>query len=192
VSVAGLVLAAGEGRRFGRPKALVRLDGRLLVERAVSLLADAGCAPRYVVLGAAYEDVVASADLAGATVVRNAGWADGMGSSLREGLAALDAAPPDVTGVAVVLVDQPFVGAEALRRLVGAHARGAVAAVATYRGQPRNPVVLHRRVWTDVAVEAVGDTGARVWLRAHPDLVVEVPCDGTGSPADIDTPADLQ
>jgi CTP:molybdopterin cytidylyltransferase MocA len=170
---------------------LVRLDGRLLVERAVSLLAEAGCAPRYVVLGAASAEVVASADLAGATAVHNAEWAAGMGSSLRAGLAALDAAPPDVTGVAVVLVDQPFVGAEALRRLIGVHEGGAVAAVATYDGRPRNPVVLHRRVWTDVAASTVGDAGARLWLRGHPDLVVEVPCDDTGSPADIDTPDDL-
>ncbi|MGB8651298.1 MAG: nucleotidyltransferase family protein, partial [Mycobacteriales bacterium] len=69
--------------------------------------------------------------------------------------------------------------------------RGAVAAVATYEGQPRNPVLLDRSTWVEVAAGAVGDVGARPWLRAHPDLVSRVPCDGTGTPSDIDTPADL-
>jgi CTP:molybdopterin cytidylyltransferase MocA len=90
-----------------------------------------------------------------------------------------------------VLVDQPLVSAETLRRLGDAWRAGAVAAVATYDRKPRNPVVLDRSVWAEVRAAAVGDVGARDWLRSHPDQVVEVACDGTGDPADIDTPADL-
>ena len=66
-----------------------------------------------------------------------------------------------------------------------------VAAVATYGGAARNPVLLARPTWPEVAELAQGDAGARAWLRAHPDDVVEVPCDGTGSAADVDTPDDL-
>jgi CTP:molybdopterin cytidylyltransferase MocA len=51
--------------------------------------------------------------------------------------------------------------------------------------------VLDHRIWTDVAAAAVGDVGARGWLRAHPEQVVEVACDGSGDPIDIDTPNDL-
>ena len=93
--------------------------------------------------------------------------------------------------VVVALADQPNVGAGSIGLLRQAHAAGAVAAVATYDGKPRNPVLLSRTVWAEVAALAEGDTGARPWLRAHPELVVEVPCDATGSPEDVDTPADL-
>ncbi len=112
-----------------------------------------------------------------------------MGASLRSGLAALTSTPHDACVVA--LVDQPLVGASAVTRLRAAAARGALAAVATYAGAPRNPVLLARPVWADVAATAEGDAGARTWLRDHPELVEQVPCDGTGSPYDVDTPADL-
>ena len=86
---AGLLLAAGAGRRYGMPKALVERDGRLLVERGLATLRTGGCDPVVVVLGAAADEVRAHADLSGAYVVYNPDWADGMGSSLRTGLAAL-------------------------------------------------------------------------------------------------------
>jgi CTP:molybdopterin cytidylyltransferase MocA len=68
---------------------------------------------------------------------------------------------------------------------------GASAAVATYDGQPRNPVLLARSIWPAVSASAVGDIGARAWLRANPDQVVAVDCDGTGDPRDVDVPGDL-
>jgi CTP:molybdopterin cytidylyltransferase MocA len=66
------------------------------------------------------------------------------------------------------------------------------AAVATYGGNPRNPVLLDRATWPAVSELAVGDVGARAWLRAHRDLGLAVPCDGTGRPEDIDTADDLR
>ena len=186
---AGLLLAAGGGRRFGGPKALARLGGDLLVERGVRLLRDGGCAPLVVVLGAGAETVRAATDLTGLVVVENPQWASGMGSSLRAGLAALECTP--APSAVVALADQPLVGPAAIERLRAAWAAGALAAVATYEGEPRNPVLLDRSVWPDAAAGAVGDAGARGFLRGRPDLVTAVPCDGTGTPYDIDTPADL-
>ncbi|KWX00746.1 hypothetical protein TH66_03330 [Carbonactinospora thermoautotrophica] len=186
--VAGLVLAAGEGRRFGGPKALARLGGVPLVDRAVATLRDGGCEPVYVVLGARAAEVRATARLAGARVVTNPDWHTGMGSSLRHGLAAL---PPEAGAAVVLLVDQPGIGAEAVRRVIAAYRSGARVAIGTYAGQPRHPVLLARAVWSEVAELATGDQGARPFLRAHPELVTKVPCDGTGDPADVDTPEDL-
>lgn len=183
-----MLLAAGAGSRLGRPKALISAGGRLLVERGVALLRAAGCDPVVVVLGAAAEEVRTTADLASATVVVNDEWPTGMGSSLRVGLAAV---PPDAGAVVVALVDQPLVRPAAVERLIAAWQGGAVAAVATYAGAPRNPVLLDRSLWSDVAAAAIGDAGARPWLGAHPDLVTAVPCDGAGTPYDIDTAADL-
>jgi nicotine blue oxidoreductase len=186
---AGLVLAAGEGRRFGRPKALVELDGRLLVDRAVEVARAAGCDPVVVVLGAGAAEVCAATSLAGAVVVVNDDWRSGMGSSLRTGLSALN----DLRAAAAVilLVDQPVVSPALVRRLVERWRAGAVAVVASYDGEPRNPVVLDASTWPRVAELATGDLGARGWLRTHPGDVTLVACDDLGRAVDIDRPDDL-
>lgn len=187
-TVAGVLLAAGSGSRLGSPKALVRLGSSLLVERGQVLLCSAGCDPVVVVLGAAAEEVRAVADLDGAQVLVNPDWATGMGSSVRVALASLG---PSVQAAVVALADQPLVGPAAVRRLVAAWRDGAVAAVATYGGVPRNPVLLDRCTWPEVRRTAVGDVGARTFLLDHPDLVRQVSCDDTGSPDDLDTAEDL-
>jgi CTP:molybdopterin cytidylyltransferase MocA len=187
----GLLLAAGAGRRLGMPKALVELDGELLVERGVRLLADGGCAPVIVVVGAGADEVLARAALGEATVIVNAHWDTGMGSSLRMGLTALADTRPAVGAAVIALVDQPFVRPEAVRRLRRAWTDGAVAAVATYAGAPRNPVLLDRSLWEAAADSATGDRGARAFLTANPDLVSSVPCDDCARGHDIDTVADL-
>jgi CTP:molybdopterin cytidylyltransferase MocA len=188
--LAGVVLAAGAGRRLGRPKALVRLGSELLVERAIRTAVEGGCEPVIVVLGSHAEEVREQAHLAAAQIVVAADWREGMGASLRAGIDAADAL--DCEALAVILVDQPHVGPESLRRLAAAWQSGAMAAVATYDGNPRNPVVLDRSVWPDVRAAARGDIGARGWLREHQSQVIGVPCDGTGDPVDIDTPLDLE
>lgn len=183
--MAGLLLAAGGGRRFGRPKALVEFDGEPLVRRALRLLAAGGCAPVHVVVGAGADDLP---PLPGAVLVRNPDWYRGMGSSLRLGLASL---PTNVTAAVVVLVDQPLLTPAAVRRVRAAYAGGAVVATATYAGRPGHPVLLGRDTWPLLERYATGDRGARDLLRARPDLVLRVPCDGVGVPLDLDTPADL-
>ncbi|SIM77479.1 nicotine blue oxidoreductase [Micromonospora cremea] len=183
--IAGLLLAAGAGRRYGRPKALVELAGEPLVRRGIRLLRDGGCAPVHVVLGAGADELPA---LPGAVPVRHDRWQEGLGSSLRRGLASL---PVDAPAVVVILVDQPLISPVAVRRVLRAHADGAAVAVATYAGRPGHPVLLGRSTWPLLEGYAVGDRGARDLLRARPDLVVEVPCDDAGSPVDVDTPADL-
>jgi CTP:molybdopterin cytidylyltransferase MocA len=187
-TITGLVLGAGGGQRFGGPKALALLHGRPLAERAVALLREGGCESVHIVLGAQADRVIEIADLGDAIVVNNPDWESGIGSSLRAGLAAL---PTAADAVVVVLVDQPLIGAEAIRRVIQAHLAGAAIAVATYGGQFGHPVLLSRPTWTGVAQLAQGDTGARAYLRSHPELVIEVACDETGSPADVDTPGDL-
>lgn len=208
--VAGILLAAGEGTRLGRPKALVELGGQTLAERGVTLLRDGGADPVLVVTGA----VPVRVD--GARTVHNPDWRAGMGTSLAAGLRALGAVAAGATdengadgaeradgahenavaasaaGAAVIaLADQPLVGPEAVRRLITAYQNGASVAVAAYHGQPRNPVLIAREHWPAVLALATGDTGARPFLRAHPELVTLVECGDTGSPDDVDTPADL-
>jgi nicotine blue oxidoreductase len=183
--VAGLVLAAGAGRRYGMPKALAEVGGRLLLDRALASLRDAGCAPLVVVLGAAAPEVRSRADLSGATVVVNDEWATGMGSSLRAGLAALEPIGP--IAVVVMLVDTPGVTAEAVRRVL-AYAGPTALVTATYHGQPGHPVLLGRAHWAGVAGSAVADIGARRYLSDHPDLVTRVACEAVADGTDLDEP----
>jgi CTP:molybdopterin cytidylyltransferase MocA len=180
--VAGVLLAAGEGKRLGRPKALVELGGRRLVDRGADLLREGGTAPVLVVTGAVPVSVP------GVTVVPNPDWRTGMGSSLAAGLRAL---PGDCAAAVIALVDQPLIGPEVVRRLLAARHAGASLAVAAYHGQPRNPVLLARDHWAGVLAAADGDTGARPYLRDHPDLVALVECADIGRPDDVDTPGDL-
>jgi CTP:molybdopterin cytidylyltransferase MocA len=188
-----VLLAAGEGSRFGRPKALVELDGQTLAERGVTMLRSGGADPVLLVTGAAPVELAPERQV---RTVHNGEWRTGMGSSLCAALRAL--APPDapdpapeVGAVVVALADQPLVGAEAVARLIAAYRAGASVAVAAYGGQPRNPVLLAREHWPEVIAAAAGDQGARAFLRARPDLVTLVECGDTGRPDDIDTPADL-
>jgi len=183
--VAGVLLAAGEGARFGRPKALVELNGRTLAERGAGLLRAGGADPILVVTGAA------PVELGGTHTVYNPAWRTGMGSSLRAALQALIDTSTDVGAVVVALADQPLVGAEAVARLIAAYRDGATVAVAAYDGHARNPVLLAREHWAEVIATATGDQGARTFLRARPDLVTLVECGDTGRPDDIDTPEDL-
>ena len=181
-AVAGVLLAAGEGKRLGTPKALVELGGRRLVDRAAGLLREGGAAPVLVVTGAAPVTVP------GVIGVPNPDWRTGMGSSLAAGLRAL---PGDCTAAVIALVDQPLIGADVVRRLLSAHRAGAELAVAAYHGRARNPVLLGRGHWAGVLAAADGDTGARPYLRARPDLVTLVECADVGRPDDVDTPEDL-
>jgi nicotine blue oxidoreductase len=183
--VAGVVLAAGAGVRFGGPKAVAVLDGERLVDRAVRTLHDGGCRPVLVVQGAA---ALAPVD---AELVSNPLWAGGMGSSLRAALSAL-ADRADVAAAVLLLVDTPWVAAAAVRRVIAAHASsGAQAAQASYDGVPGHPVLLARSTWAESAALATGDQGARGWLRRHRDEVTLVDCSGTGDPRDVDRPEDL-
>ncbi len=180
--VAGVLLAAGAGSRLGQPKATVELGGEPLARRGITLLRDGGAQPVVIVTGAV------AVDLPGVLIVHNPDWRTGMGSSLAAGLATV----PDDCGAAVIaLVDQPLVSPAAVRRLIAAYRAGAGVAVAAYDGVQRNPVLIAREHWPAVTALAVGDTGARPFLRAHPELVTPVECGDTGSADDVDTPADL-
>jgi CTP:molybdopterin cytidylyltransferase MocA len=180
--VAGILLAAGEGSRLGRPKALVEIAGQRLADRGVALLRAGGAAPVVVVTGAV------RVESSGAVVVHNPDWRSGMGSSLVAGLQAL---PAEISAAVIALADQPLIGAEAVRRLIAAYHDGASVAVAAYDGLPRNPVLIARPHWPEVIAASVGDVGARVFLRDHADLVTRVECGDTGSPDDVDTADDL-
>lgn len=177
---AGLVLAAGEGRRFGGPKAPAVIEGERLVDRAVRVLAEAGCDPVVVVLGAWVGDAP------GADVVINEEWSEGMGSSLRAGLQHL-LADSEADAVIVTLVDLPGLTSDAVERIVSAPPRNAVVQ-AIYDGRRGHPVRIARELWAEAIEAAQGDEGARRLIRGRGDvLLIEVGDVADGD--DLDVPA---
>ena len=176
----GLLLAAGEGRRFGGPKALARDDdGTSWLLRAVQALRP--CAEIVVVLGAEAERAAALLPMS-VSRIRADDWAEGMGASLRAGLEAL--ARTDHDAALVSLVDLPDVDAavvaRARRRVAG---RGDLARAA-YDGVPGHPVLLGRDHWAGVVASATGDRGARDYLAAHDVDLVE--CGDLATGVDVD------
>lgn len=173
---------------MGRPKALVELDGEPLVRRALRVLRDGGCAPLVVVLGAQADRVRALVP-GDVIAVVEPGWAEGMGASLRAGLAALARLDPPPVSALVHLVDLPGVSAAAVARLA-AGADPAVLARAAYAGRPGHPVLIGRTHWPAVADSATGDAGARGYLAGNPAVEL-VECGDVADPDDVDTPDQL-
>lgn len=195
-AVAGLVLAGGEGRRMGGPKALLRdRDGVPWVRARAQTLLDAGCIPVHVAVGAEGQMVRETLQRrVGAVVVPD--WEDGMGASLRAGLRSLTGLGPELQAVLVAVVDTPGLTVPAVRAVVdavlaaadGDSLHGALAQ-ACYDGVPGHPVLIGRNHWLGVVDAAVGDQGARAYLGSHRVRRVEIGDVADG--ADVDTPEEL-
>ena len=187
--IAAVVLAAGEGRRAGGPKASLRIGGSTFLERAVALMARPGVERVVVVLGHDAARVRAEAALpAAAVVVVNETYASGMLGSV---LAGLDAAEAD--GAEAVLlhpVDHPLVGGKTVDRVIDALRAGATVAVPAHAGRRGHPAGFARGAWPALRSSPASE-GARSVLRSHPEWIVHVQGD-PGCVAGIDTPADYQ
>jgi molybdenum cofactor cytidylyltransferase len=179
--IAGLVLAAGAGRRFGdAPKQLAPLRGRPLLQHAVDAAVAAQALERVVVvLGARAEEVRAAIDFGRAEAVVCAEWGEGQAASLRCGLRSLG----DAERIVVTLGDQPWVSTEAILRL----AREPSGTRAAYDGVPGHPVVLGDELVT-AALTLAGDEGARGLLRG----ARTVECGDVADARDVDTVGDLK
>lgn len=183
--LAGMIIAAGGGRRIGGPEALLHQGDTSLLSRMLDLLTQAGCDPVVVVLGAAADRVRETANLERATVVVNRAWGTGIGSSLRMGLAELT--DEDIEAVVVVPVDMPGLTVAAVRRVV-ALPYPAVLVCATYQGIRGYPMLFGRRHWSGISTLAKADVGARPYLLAHKDEIVDIACDTLADGSRVDSP----
>lgn len=185
--IAGLLLAAGEGTRFGADKLLAPLLGQSVLRRSAATLA-AEVDVLVVVVPSPAAARVAEVRPFGARVVEHPGSRAGMASSLQAGLAALGA---DVDAAVVALADQPLVRRDVIRALVARWRTGGASAVAPrYRNGQGNPVLFSRAVFPALA-RLEGDAGARALLQSLGRAVALLPVDDD-IPADVDTPDALQ
>lgn len=190
---AGLILAAGESRRMGTPKALLRYGDESFLDALIGRF-QARCAPVIVVLGAAAQQVRAATGRT-ATFVENGRWESGQTSSMQCGLRAV---PAGAEGVLFTLVDHPAVKMETIDALLGpdvAAARDqpgqgirALLRVPRYRGQNGHPIWFSRGLIPEFL--ALAESGAaRDVVRAHSGVTQFVDGDDSGVLADIDDPA---
>ncbi|WP_406267081.1 nucleotidyltransferase family protein [Nocardia sp. NBC_00881] len=181
---AGIVLAAGAGTRYGRPKAIA--EGGAWLRAAVAALTGAGCEPVIVVLGATGPSPQIVDLPPGAQYVWAADWATGLGASLRAGLIAVARTPARFA--AIMPVDTPDVGAEVVARVTAAaFAATSGLARAVFHNTPGHPVVIAHKHWNAVCTAAVGDSGARTYLSGRDDMVC-VTCDDLATGVDRDFP----
>lgn len=186
-----VILAAGAGTRLGGGgKALLRVRGETLSERAVQTAHDAGTRPLLVLGHRAAEARAALTRSAGRNVdiVDCPEWEKGLSASFRTGVRA--AAALGARRIVVVLVDQPGIGASALQAVLRAHTPGRIARGAVH-GAPTHPVVFELAAAEAAARLAEGDEGARAYLQRHRGLVDDVDISDCAVAADIDAPGDI-
>ena len=174
----------------GPNKLLAEIAGRPLLRIVVEEVLASRARPIVVVTGHQRERVEAALHCLPVKFVHNPNFADGLGTSLKAGIAAL---PAEVDGAIVCLGDMPQVDAALIDRLIGAldPDKGAMIAVPTIDGKRGNPVVWSRRFFPDL-MTVEGDVGARYLIGRYPEAVVEVPLLGTAALTDVDTPEALQ
>lgn len=181
--IAGIVLAAGESRRMGATKQLLDAGGETMLARVVGAALASRLDWLAVVVGHEADAVMAS--LAGRAVVfvRNPSYAEGLGSSVRAGVAAL---PAEAEAAMFLLADQPGISVDLIDQLLDASTPRNIVAP-SFQGQRSNPTVFGRRWFEDLAW-CEGDSGGRAIIAAHPDALAIV--ETSADLRDVDTPED--
>jgi molybdenum cofactor cytidylyltransferase len=187
--VAAVVLAAGMSRRMGTAKQLLRIGDDTILERTLKNVRASNASEVILVLGHAADEVQKTIATEGLKVVINADYQQGMGTSLRSGLAALSTG---ATAALIVLADQPFVTSETLNRLIECHQkRKPQIILPMYQGFRGNPVLLDRSVFAEVQA-LKGDVGCRGIFGDHTEDILKLPVDDPGILLDIDSQDDLE
>jgi len=189
--VAAVVLAAGRSTRMGGPnKLLAEVDGKPLIRIAVEQALASRASPVIVVTGHQGKETEAAVAGLDVKLVHNPDFAQGLGTSLKAGVAAV---PAGNDGAIICLADMPGVNAALIDKLIAAFdpEKGALVVLPTLEGKRGNPVLWSRRFFPDLtAVE--GDVGARHLIARYAEAVTEVPVEGPAAFTDVDTPDALQ
>jgi len=185
--IEAVVLAAGESTRLGRPKPLLPLGDETLLERCLSTLRRTRVTGIVVVLGHEADAIRASVPLESATVIVNDRYADGVSASIQAGIRAV---PGPAQGALFVPVDQPFLTASLVDRILQAHEdSGRRIVVPTSGGSRGTPVLIDRALFGE-ADGLLGDVGFRAIFPRHEDDIEEVRVDEPAELLDIDTEED--
>jgi molybdenum cofactor cytidylyltransferase len=186
---AGIVLAAGLSKRFGRTKQLLAWGETTLVRHVVGTALAAGLDPVIVVTGHKAESVASALEGQPVRRVFNPDFASGLSSSVRRGVEAL---PADSSAAVFLLADQPGVTPEVVRVLIQAHRETLSSIVLPmHQGKRGNPVLFDASLFSEL-MNLGGDTGGRALFEKHEASIFRVAVDEPGVLLDIDTPDDYR
>jgi molybdenum cofactor cytidylyltransferase len=187
--VSAVVLAAGMSRRMGTPKQLLRIDGETILERTLKNVRASAAGEIVLVLGHAADSVEKEISTDREKIVHNQDYQQGMGTSLRAGLAAVDAR---ASAALIVLADQPFVRPETFNQLIECHQEsklqksGPQIIIPMYKGFRGNPVLLDRSVFPELNALS-GDVGCRAIFGNHTENICKLAVNDIGILLDIDS-----
>lgn len=155
-------MAAGESKRLDSPKQLLKWGNEYLINHVIKIAVSSNIQQLHVVLGSRIEQIQPIINDKNAIIVRNPDWQSGLSSSIKAGLSMID---DKINGVFILLVDQPFLTAELLNRMIDRFSKTkAQAIVPRVNGQQYNPVLFSREVFRDL-MTINGDKGAKAMLR---------------------------
>lgn len=191
MAIATIILAAGGSSRLGQPKQLIQSNGESLVRRMAQQALALRAGPVVVVLGASQDRIMKELTGLAITTVINPTWAEGMASSLRTGLRAIDTESTEA--FLVVLTDQPYVTADLLQRLIDTRQSTGRGIIASRYAEPDGILgvpALFDNHYRREFLNLTGDTGARKLIKQYASDSTSVPFPLAG--IDLDTPADLR
>jgi len=183
-----VILAAGQSKRMGEPKAFIKIEGQTLLDRTISNANATKARTIYLVTGAYHEQMIGIAQNQKLEVIYNNNWQEGMASSLRKAIEIIGQIP-QIQGVLVLLIDQPFVDAPLLKKLIDGFNENPSQPIASfYKNVNGVPAIFPRSMWKDL-LELKGDKGARQLLNQRED-VVSIPFENGA--IDLDFPTDFE
>ena len=188
--LAAAILAAGESRRMGQPKALLPYRGATFVHHLMEITRDPRIGVQVVVLGAGAEEIRARLSLPGEQILVNTEWRRGQLSSIQ---AAIRGLPPNATeGIVVIPVDHPLISVHLIDELIQAFTGSRKAIVMPVHAGRRGHPVIFRASLYDELLAASDAVGARQVVRAHPADVEEVATEEEGVLLNLNDPETLQ
>lgn len=185
-----VILAAGASTRMGRPKQLLPYQGQSLLAHTVKAAVASVCKPAIVIVGAHAEQIVQEVSHFPVQVIENQQWSEGIGSSIRTGIKALNAFPEEVEAAVLALCDQPFISSQVINEIVEAYSlTGKPIVAAEYSGTLGVPALFSRPFFSELmTLESTG--GAKQIIAKHTNDVFRVPF--AKGAIDIDTPKDYE
>ena len=187
--IAGIILAAGEGKRIGGNKALIEIDGTSFLEHVAGRMRQAACDPLIAVGGSNSAEVKELARRLEISFMDNENWQTGQFSSLKAGLSSLE---KKAAGAMIALVDHPLVALDTYRLLNKTFQDNpGTILIPSYNGRRGHPIIIPDIIINEV-LSASPESNLREIIHSHPDLIHEIPVEDPGILRDIDSKADIE